>query len=106
MKEIVYQKTSTREILVDDYYKNYHYVILSMGTHPCGYVEIPLGHKLHSINLSKLPDINCHGGITYARNYLCINSKNKETNYHGWWIGWDYAHSNDYIVRNNIKNVK
>ena len=51
-------------------------------------------------------DIYCHGGITYAENYLRllgdINDDGTDWEYElkdtsGVWIGWDYAHCDDYM---------
>lgn len=38
---MVYSKTRTIEVLDRGTYKDYDYVVLSFGTHPCGYVRIP-----------------------------------------------------------------
>lgn len=70
-------------------YKGYSYEIVSYGTHPCAYVEIPRNHRLFNIRYVDIKgDIDVHGGITY--------SGDKYENL-SWWIGWDYAHIGDFM---------
>ena len=54
-----------------------------------GYVGIPKGHALYGNEIA-LECIDCHGGITYCRNYL-IDQKDEDT----WWIGFDTGHYGD-----------
>lgn len=87
MQEMIYQGNRIPPVrLADGVYRGVPFYVLSFGTHPCAYVDIaPLG--LHAINER---DIDCHGGITYHRDYLA-------TVYHeGNFLGWDYAHCMDY----------
>lgn len=92
MKQMEYQATPKREILAEGEYKNYHYVIMSYGTHPCAYVAIPKNHKCYGKDYDDI-DIRCHGGLTYSRDSLRIG---EDTVYNGYFIGWDYAHYGDY----------
>ena len=98
MKEMEYQATRKIELLFDEEYKGYHYYILNLGTHPTAYVEIPKGNKLFSKNYNEIYeddiDIEVHGGLTYSRNFLFLDKDTKKDN--SWFIGWDYAHYNDY----------
>lgn len=98
MKEMVYSSTMSRrrDVLEDNYYKGYHYVVLSFGTHPCGYVEVPKGNKLYGLNMDSLPYIDCHGGVTYTRSYLGLDNNSKAYK-DSWFIGWHYAHYMDYV---------
>lgn len=89
---MVYSKTRTVEILDRGTYKDYDYVILSLGTHPCGYVRVPEDHPYYEKNYNDC-NIDCHWGLTYGRPYLCTSNGTQES---GWWIGWDYAHCDDY----------
>lgn len=84
------------DILDEGVYKSFHYAIVSYGTHPCAYVEIPEKHDLYNVNNEdELIDIDCHGGITYVSTTGLIKPSNE--NYRdGHWIGWDYAHVCDY----------
>ena len=89
MKEMIYSKERKLEMLQDKKYKGYRYIILSLGTHPTAYIEIPKGHKLWGQDYDDI-NINVHGGLTYAdHNLMGIDSEN-------WYIGWDYAHAGDY----------
>ena len=96
MKEMVYTKQRCphgEEIILYNGVKDgYRFCILSYGTHPCAYVRVPEKHCCFGKDYMRL-DIVCHGGLTYSRNYFpaCKESENE------WWIGWDYAHCNDYM---------
>ena len=92
MKEMVYSKMRNVEILDRGMYKDYDYVILSLGTHPCAYVRIPEDHPYYGEDYDNC-DIDCHGGLTYGNSYLRTSYDTQED---GWWIGWDYAHCDDY----------
>ena len=102
MKEMVYKNYMENgqeviEILDEGIYKDFHYAIVSYGTHPCAYVEIPKGHELYDVSdEDELVDIDCHYGITYVSKTGLIKPSNKNHR-DGHWIGWDYAHYMDYI---------
>ena len=91
MKEMVYsaKRLDTPEMLADGEYKGFHFYVLNYGTHPCAYVDV----TETDLNRKKYTDIDisCHCGLTYSREYL--NTVNKK----GWFIGWDYAHSCDFL---------
>ena len=94
IKPMVYQKDRKMEILHIWEYKGYRYFVLNLGTHPTAYIEIPEGHKLFGKNYNEIYDmgydIDVHGGLTYSDdNLMCVKSKS-------WFIGWDYAHCDDY----------
>lgn len=101
MKEMVYKNymgngQKVTEILDEGVYKGFHYAIVSYGTHPCAYIEIPKGHKLYNISdKNGLVNIDCHGGITYVSRTGLIRPSNKNHR-DGYWVGWDYAHCMDY----------
>ena len=93
MKQMIYQSNGKIELLDNGKCMNYNYYILNLGTHPTAYVEIPKNHKYYLKNYNEI-DICVHGGLTYSRNYLRLGNieiSNK------WFIGWDYAHFNDFI---------
>ena len=54
------------------------------GGHLCGYVRIPENHPHFTDHYDDIP-IEVHGGLTYS-----------EEEKHGYWIGFDCAHSFDY----------
>ena len=86
MVEMVYEKTrhdATR--IANGICKGFPYYVLSMGTHPCAYVDVSDMEDALDTNR-----IDCHGGITYSDNHLAT------VDGEGWFIGWDYAHWDDY----------
>ena len=91
-----YTENPLCKILMSGKYKNYQFYIMSMGTHPTAYVEIPKGHKLYEKDYNQICymgiDINVHGGLTYSCSIL---GDIKEDS---WFIGWDYAHYGDYYA--------
>lgn len=93
MKEMQYQADRDIELLDSGIYKNYNYYILSLGTHPTAYIEIPKDNKIYKKDYSEI-DLYVHGGLTYSRNFLWISEEKK---LEGWFIGWDYAHYGDYL---------
>lgn len=89
MKEMEYKVKREMTILDSGIYHNRKYFIISLGTHPCAYVEFH--HELKR-DSDEWYDAPCHGGITYD-DYAYWDD-NDETYY----IGWDYAHALcDYI---------
>ena len=102
MKEMVYRSFIENghrfiDMLDEGVYKGFHYTIVSYGTHPCAYVEIPEKHDLYNVSdEDKLIDIDCHGGITYVSATGIIKPSNKNHR-DGHWIGWDYGHYMDYV---------
>lgn len=97
MKEMVYMPTRTDGAIILDKgnINGYAYRIVSYGTHPCAYVDIPQTSKVCDIytTFCENDEIDVHGGITYARDYLFSKDFGEEQ---GHWIGWDYAHWDDY----------
>ena len=94
IKKMIYDGIEKREVLYTDIYRNYRFYIVSYGTHPCVYIEIPKTHKFAYENTELIP-LNVHGGITYSEDYLnCDNVPNNDN----YFIGWDYAHYLDYTA--------
>ena len=93
MKEMVYQPEFKREILYHGFYKNYEFYIMNLGTYPTAYVNVFSNNLLTIKNYNDI-NIEIHGGLTYSKDYLCINNKSEKVK--GWFIGWDYAHIDDY----------
>ena len=97
MKEMKYQAERKIEVLDTGFCFGLLYYILNLGTHPTAYIKIPEHHKLYGKNESEIHkevDIDVHFGLTYADDHIYI-SKNQKLE--GWFIGWDYAHYNDYM---------
>lgn len=94
MKQMIYKVIREIEILDEGYIDNFHYCVVSLGTHPCAYVELPKEHKYYGRYYDDI-DIVCHGGLTYCSDQGII-TKTNENHKDGYWIGWDYAHYGDY----------
>lgn len=80
-------------------YKGYNYWIISYGSHPCAYVELPKGHIYYGkcdCDAYDLP-IDVHGGITYG-NYGLHNTIEQDK----FLLGWDYNHFGDYSNMNSV----
>lgn len=76
-----------------------------------GYVKLPefhpyqkyinkktkiLGRTFHT-GYDKM-NIDCHGGLTFSRKIIKKNQKEFPQGFSlGSWIGWDYAHSGDFV---------
>ena len=76
------------ERVADGFYRGFHFYVLTMGSHPCAYVDV--GHSEFLAD-----EIYCHGGITYGSNKLATVPEKS------YFIGWDYAHYNDFLVFND-----
>lgn len=92
MKEMIYDKHLERLLLDSGSHFGYNYFILNLGTHPTAYVEIPVTSKLYNKHYDDI-NIDVHGGLTYSADHLDIGDDVLK----GWFIGWDYAHYNDYL---------
>ena len=92
-KDMEYKKERDIIILFRGKHKSFRFVVVSYGTHPCCYVEIPKGHKYYKKDYDKI-NIDCHGGLTYSDETLPFDGfPQKDV----WIIGWDYAHYGDYM---------
>lgn len=97
MKRMVYGK------MIEHYEVLYHGVVdgfecaivNTRGSHPCAYINVPK-EVLDKYDNPKLDydlwDANCNGGFTYAD----VKGPGVESDKKGFWLGWDYAHLNDY----------
>ena len=82
------------ERVAHGFYRGFHFYVLTMGSHPCAYVDVT-ETELNGKDYESI-DIECHYGLTYSRKYL--NTVDKK----GWFIGWDYAHYNDFLTFNEL----
>lgn len=89
MKEMVYENRKKSEVLYSGEYKGHKFAILSLGSHPTAYVENKMA--ITDYYDCRLDNVCVHGGFTYCDNGYW-GRKSKETS----WLGWDYAHCNDY----------
>ena len=95
MEEMKYTKEINKNCLHEEDYKGYKIIILSLGTHPCGYIGIKdKKNNLYKKSYNELGDMefygNVNGGFTYSSFGVC--------GFHPdyWFLGWDYAHSGDF----------
>lgn len=87
LEPIVYYDHRIEPIrIADGEYRGIPFYVLSLGTHPCAYVNIAQS----GIMTIDPNDISCHGGVTYTSNRLAT------VEHEGTFIGWDYAHWGDY----------
>lgn len=100
MKPMIYKSKPEFDVLDEGICDGYHYIIVSYGTHPCAYVEIPESHKYYGCEYINFPDINCHGGLTYSSKGFVreIEESGEIFTRDGYYIGWDYNHYGDYSV--------
>lgn len=94
MKEMIYDTKVKCQLLYTTEYKGFKYYIVNLGTHPCAYVDVT-GHKdFENKSYDDLCWLDVHWGLTYSNNYLFTD---RNTEIQGWFIGWDYAHCDDYM---------
>ena len=89
MKEMEYKSKMESIVLESGVHDQFSFMILSLGTHPAAYVNIPEDHPFYKKD--KIRDyIEVHGGLTFIGKLMI------EPKISGWWVGWDYAHTGDY----------
>lgn len=87
---MVYSTHNNKDILAEGEYEGFHYAIISYGSHPCAYVEIPSSHPDYKKKYDDI-DIEVHGCLTFGDNLDHVIPNDNR-----YWIGWDYAHVGDY----------
>lgn len=89
-------KRKNHNIVINREKDGYKYMVIENSLCPCGYIGIPKDlffTKLRDKDLRNV--IDCHGGITFET----YGTKEDPIWIDGYyWIGWDYAHYNDYIT--------
>ena len=97
-KPMVYQPKREVGLLYNDIFEGYHYYILTLGTHPTAYIEIPKNNILYGKHYERIYNMGIYlpvnGGLTYSNNHLWISESTVMRE--SWFIGWDYAHYGDY----------
>lgn len=74
-------------------HKGVKFYIRSLGTHPCAYIRVQVGHPLYGLGSEALDELlTTHCGVTYTESSL--PGLTEEGRY--WYIGWDYGHFHDY----------
>lgn len=95
MKNEVYSANPNSQVLEHGKCHGFNYYIVSYSSHPCCYVEIPKDHMFFGVHydvINEFSNVCCHGGLTYSEDSL-FNLKDS------WFIGWDYAHLDDFYMR-------
>ena len=77
-------KLEKQEIL-----KGYHLVVMFVGSHRCGYLGLPKGHKLEGKEYDDI-DVSVHGGLTFAE-----FSPSFQLTGFDYYIGFDCMHCDD-----------
>lgn len=96
MKDMIYKTDRDPQLIYEEITKDkYVILIYSQGQYPTAYITIPSKHKFYKNDEDLIMKVKCHGGLTFY-NYLTFNDQYK----HKWAIGWDYAHSTDYVCLN------
>lgn len=104
-KEMVYGKKRLEipEVLAEGKWKEWAFLVLNMGTHPCAYVRIPQGNLIGRKDYEMVNRVfeekqldPPHGWFTFGETFekddpQCVVFKE------GAWLGWDYGHFQDYI---------
>ena len=93
MKEMEYSEKRKREVLDTGYCLGFLYYIMNLGTYPTAYIKIPEDHKYYGKDMGEI-DLDVNGGVTFSQEGLNV-SENQRIK--GWFVGWDYAHCDDYI---------
>ena len=94
MKEMAYSFERIVEVLERNFYKDYEYLIINYGTHPCCYVALRKSHPCYEVHDD---NINCHGGITYCGHGLIDHFTRTTYLSEDYWVmGWDYQHFGDF----------
>ena len=69
-KPMEYKAKGSFDVLADDTYRGYRFLIVSYGTHPCAYIVLPETSKLYGKTYEDeiFDDLNyhVHGGLTYS----------------------------------------
>ena len=104
MIENRYQKERMVLVLDKGTIDGFDYCIVCLGTHPVAYVRLPKNNKYHGINYQDIEDIGCHWGLSFSDDDLGFNPMVVEDS---WWIGWDYAHCEDWCgYMDEAKNLE
>ena len=87
------------KVLAQGSYRDILFCVVSYGTHPCCYVDIPKTHPLYKTDYFDA-GISCHGGLTYGKSEKEFVKvvKDFKMRQNGYVFGWDYAHIDDYYI--------
>lgn len=82
------------ETLARGKHSGYEFFIVWCASHPNAYIKIPKSHPYYRKDYTSIDD-KCivYGGFTFSGEDLDKRYGLPE----GWYLGWDYAHSTDFI---------
>ena len=102
ISEMIYKPRKELEIIAEEEYKQFKYVIISLGIFPMAYIENKFEfNTLTSAQEYAIP----HGGFTYhGKAYW--NDNDKST-----YLGWHYGHKSDFngydlVFDQNMQNIR
>ena len=94
MKQMIYKDKVELEILDSGIINNRKYFIINNGPWPCAYVQL---HEDETRDRNYYENhINVHDGITFCGK--SVKFEDDDT-----YIGWDYAHFEDYTGFDSLK---
>ena len=91
-EENTYSTRVKPTILCEGEHSGLAFYVVSYGTHPCCYVQVPKGHQFYGKDYSDI-EMNCHGGVTFTGWSKMLSLEFAE----GFYLGWDYAQQGDYL---------
>lgn len=96
------------EVLCIGKYKRYDFFILNMGTHPTAYVRVPKTHPFFGkfYDHCNPPHGFSGGPFTFADSSSNFANFLDKPIPNGWYLGWDYAHSGDFIGCSSLEGRK
>lgn len=82
------------ETIATGTHNGYDFLILWYRDHPNAYIRIPEGHPYYGKGYDEIDDkFMVHGGFTFSDTNLSKNYNLPD----GWYLGWDYAHDEDFM---------
>ena len=91
MKKMIYgERREQPEVLYSGEYRGHKFAILNLGSHPTAYIENKMA--ITDYYDCRLDNVEVHGGFTYCDTGHLNEESNKMS-----WLGWDYAHSGDFM---------
>ena len=89
-------------IIHDIFDEGVRFLVMRGPASLCAYVGIPVKHPLAGFDYNDLPNVDAHGGLTFAS----LGSKESSWPEEFYWYGWDYGHSRDYNFYNDDPSMK
>ena len=88
------EKPPIVETLKKGEHSGFEFFILWFSSHPNAYIKIPKSHPYYKKDYREIDNkYLVHGGFTFSGEDLDKRYGLPE----GWYLGWDYAHSTDFI---------